>query len=156
MNLRRYIRPQLLHILHADSRKAVINTMSQSIAENWLIDQKEALQDAIMHRERLISTGIGLGIAIPHARLSNCPDFFIAIGVAQHGINWGSCDNEPVRLISMIAGPEDRQREYLQLLSHLTLFLRQEQNRKQMLIADTSHAILEVFDRALAEPTIAN
>lgn len=148
MNLRNYIRPQLLQILQVESRGEVIDIMSTSIAELWLSDQKTNLQEAILHRERLISTAIGLGIAIPHARLSNCSDFFVAIGVAQNGIKWGSGDKEPVRLISMIAGPEDRQREYLQLLSQLTLFLRDEQNRKQMLTAETSAAILEVFERS--------
>lgn len=148
IDLRNYIRPELLQILQAESRSEVIDIMSRSIADQWLSDQKEILEEAILHRERLISTAIGLGIAIPHARLSNCSDFFVAIAVAQNGINWGSGDKEPVRLISMIAGPEDRQREYLQLLSQLTLFLRDEHNRKQMLSADSSADIYEIFERS--------
>ena len=62
-------------------------------------------------------TGIGIGVAIPHAKLEGYSDFFIAIGVQKKkGIDWNALDGSDVKLIFMIGGPENKQTEYLKIL----------------------------------------
>lgn len=150
MDLYDFIRPQLLRILDVATRAEAISQLSTFMVEGAFVGAKLGLEEAILHREKLLSTGIGFGIAIPHARLPNCPDFYIAVGVTRHDIDWRAIDGEPVRLIAMIAGPHDRQREYLQLLSQLTFFLRDEQHRKRLLAASSPLELHQVFERPLA------
>ncbi len=62
-----------------------------------------------MEREKIVSTGIGMGVAIPTPKLNSVEDFFIAIAVLTHGVEWNALDGGPVRLIFMIGGPDDKQ-----------------------------------------------
>jgi len=71
----------------------------------------------MLEREKIVSTGIGMGVAIPHAKLTSVEDFFIAIGILSKGVQWNALDGGPVRLIFMIGGPDDKQTAYLQILS---------------------------------------
>ena len=113
-------------------------------AEDKLKD-KQLFYQAILERERIVSTGIGMGVAIPHAKLSGYPHFFIAIGIHYKGIAWDSIDGLPVRLIFLIGGPDDKQTEYLQLLSHLTLAIKDEEVRKKMLQLSRPEDIIALF-----------
>ncbi len=87
----------------------------------------------------------GLGLALPHAKLPGYKDFFIAIGVHPKGIDWGSIDGMPVRLIFLIGGPDNKQTEYLQLLSRLTTLMRDEERRKKILQSQNREAIMAFF-----------
>lgn len=86
-----------------------------------------------------------MAVAIPHAKLSSYNQFFICIAVLKRGVDWKALDSAPVRLIFMIGGPDDRQTEYLQILSGLTSALRDEERRKKMLTADTPQAVLDLL-----------
>ena len=149
MDLRDFIRPQLLLTLDAENRLAAIRALATAIAGEGLSSQASSLEKAVLHREKLISTGIGLGISIPHARLEICEDFYVAFGIAKRGVDWNAIDDEPVRLIAMVIGPQDRQRDYLQLLSQLTLFLREDNHRKRLLAANCPAELASVFEQSL-------
>ena len=72
-----------------------------------------------------------MGVAVPHAKMDNFTDFFIAVGIQkQKGLDWNALDKAPVRLIFMIGGPEDKQSEYLQILSLLTSAIKDVELRK--------------------------
>ena len=70
-------------------------------------------------REKIVSTGIGMGVAIPHAKLPSFDRFFLAVGLqkVKDGIDWDALDGAPVRLIFMIGGPANQQTDYLKILS---------------------------------------
>lgn len=99
-----------------------------------------------MEREEIVSTGIGMGVAIPHAKLHDYDDFFICIGILSKGVDWHAMDGALVRLIFMIGGPDDKQTEYLQILSRLTVALKDEERRKKMLTLNSPDAIIELFE----------
>jgi nitrogen PTS system EIIA component len=117
-----------------ESKKDALLSLIGLLEKGNKLKCKDSFYQAIIDREKLISTGIGLGVAIPHAKLDGYEDFFIAIGIShKKGISWDSLDNLPVKLIFMIGGPEKMQTKYLQILSHLTSVIRQENIRKQLL-----------------------
>lgn len=86
-----------------------------------------------------------MSVAVPHAKLAGYETFFIAIGIHQKGIPWDSIDGVPVRLVFMIGGPDDKQTEYLQLLSHLTLAIKDEERRKKILQLNKPEDIIALF-----------
>ena len=91
-----------------------------------------------------------MGVAIPHAKMRDLSEFFIAIGIQKNkGIEWNALDKAPVRLIFMIGGPDDKQSEYLQILSLLTSAIRDGELRKKLLKAAKPEEIFELFSNSL-------
>lgn len=138
--------PALVMFLHVSSRDEAIDAMVSLLQANGHLPDREAFKRAIVERELLISTGIGLGVAVPHAKLPCFESFFIAIGIQQgQGIEWQSLDHQPVRLIFMIGGPDNQQTEYLHILSRLTTAIRDPEIRRQLLTAQDSAEILKLL-----------
>lgn len=140
-----YMDPNLVCFIDAETRQEALQAMVNILYYSDRLQEKEHFLKAILDREKIVSTGIGLGVAIPHAKLPNYKDFFIAIGISKKGIDWNALDNSAVRLIFMIGGPDDKQTEYLQLLSNLTIALKDEERRKKLLTLNSKEAIIQLF-----------
>ncbi len=141
----KYLDPNLVVFLDVDKRDEALRLLVERLDEQKKLKDKEAFFHAILDREKIISTGIGMSVAIPHAKLPGYPTFFIAIGIHPKGIPWDSLDGVPVRLVFMIGGPDDKQTEYLQLLSRLTLAIKDEERRKKMLQSRSPKDIIALF-----------
>jgi PTS system nitrogen regulatory IIA component len=137
--------PNLVCFIDVDTRQEALQEMVDMLYYADKLKDKEQFLKAILDREKVVSTGIGLGVAIPHAKLPDYPDFFIAIAISKKGIDWNALDNAAVRLIFMIGGPDDKQTEYLQLLSHLTMAIKDEERRKKLLTLNSKEAIIQLF-----------
>ncbi len=150
MKISDYLDSNLVVFLSAETRDSVIDTMIDQLDCQGKLESKQAFRDAIFYRESLVSTGIGMGIAIPHAKMKNISEFFIAVGLQQtKGVEWNSLDKVPVRIVFMIGGPDDRQTEYLQILSLLTSAIRSADLRRKLLKATSSKEVLDLFTNAL-------
>lgn len=146
MRISDYLDSRLIAFLDASSRDEAIDSLIDLLDEEEKLTDKEQFRQAIFHREKLVSTGIGMGVAVPHAKLKEFPHFFIAIGIQQKkGLEWEALDKAPVRLIFMIGGPDYKQTEYLQILSLLTSAIRDVELRKQLLNADSPEEVIELF-----------
>lgn len=142
----RYLDEQLVIFFEVENQEAALRRLVDLLDASGKLKDKEAFYHAILEREKIVSTGIGMGVAIPHAKLEGYDDFFIAIGVQKNkGIDWKALDGSVVRLIFMIGGPDNKQTEYLRILSSLTLAIRNEENRKKLLRATTPQEILEIL-----------
>lgn len=141
-----YLKINTIKFLESDNRNEIIWQLIESTAIFYKFEpHKEEFFEAVLEREKTASTGIGLGVALPHAKLSCFDDFFIAIALLNKGINWNSMDKMDVRLVFLIGGPDDKHNEYLDLLSALTLFLRKEMVRKKLLQATNAREVIELF-----------
>jgi PTS system nitrogen regulatory IIA component len=142
----KYLDPKCVISLDVDDRDGALKKLVDVLDIQGKLKDKDAFYHAIVEREKIVSTGIGMGVAVPHAKLPGYETFFIAIGVHQKGISWDSIDGMPVRVVFMIGGPDDKQAEYLQLLSRLTLAIKDEEKRKKMLHLRTAEDIIALFD----------
>lgn len=146
MRIADYLDSRLITFLDVETRDEAIDSLLDLLNEEGYLPDKEVFRKAIFYREQLVSTGIGMGVGIPHAKLKDLTDFFIAVGIQRKkGLDWNALDKAPVRLIFMIGGPEDRQTEYLQILSLLTSAIRDVDLRKKLLSAETSEEALALF-----------
>jgi len=136
----------MVSFLDDATRDEVIHSLVETLGNEKKIQDEEALFNAIIEREKIVTTGIGMGVAIPHAKLQEYNDFFIAIGILQNGVDWSSLDNHPVRLVFLIGGPDDKQTEYLQILSSLTLAVKDEERRKKILNAKSAEEVVKLFE----------
>ncbi len=145
-----YLDDRLISFLDVETRDEAIDALIDSAHQAGILPNKAKFRTAVMHREQLVSTGIGMGIAIPHAKLSDLDDFFIAIGVQRKkGVDWNALDKAPVRLIFLIGGPDHRQSEYLQILSRLTMTIKDVERRKEILKAQTPQEVFALFSTKL-------
>jgi PTS system nitrogen regulatory IIA component len=141
-----YLEADNITFLESKNRNDVILELVDLLCKSKKLTDKKLFYKKIIEREKIISTGIGMGIAIPHAKLKHSDDFFIAIGILKkYKINWNSIDNLPVRLVFMIGGPEVKQNEYLQLLSKLTEALKNDNLRRNIFKATQKEEVINAF-----------
>lgn len=140
--------PRLILFLDAATRDEAIDQLIDQLDVSGFLPNKKAFRAAIFHREQLVSTGIGMGVAIPHAKLPELNGFFIAIGIQRKKkIDWNALDLAPVRLIFMIGGPDDRQSQYLQILSQLTAAIKDIDLRKEIFQVETPEQVVSLFEK---------
>lgn len=145
IKITRYLNPNLLTLLSANSRDHALKMMIEVLDREHKLKDSAHFFNSIIERERIVSTGIGMGVAIPHAKLPDYNEFFIGIGILDKGVDWKALDGGPVRIIFMIGGPDDKQTEYLQILSGLTSAIKDEARRKKMLTLNSPEKIIELF-----------
>jgi nitrogen PTS system EIIA component len=144
--IRNYLDASLIEFLDVSTRNEAIDALIDRLDHSGKLLNAQQFRKAIFDREELVSTGIGLGVAVPHAKLTGFPDFFIAVGIQQKkGIEWNSIDHAPVRLIFLIGGPDNRQIDYLKILSQLTVAIKDQSLRKELMIAKTPEDVLKLF-----------
>lgn len=130
------------------TKKEALNELVDLSEHNAAVKDVEALRNAIFDREKTLSTGIGLGIAVPHAKIAEVEQFLITVGISTDGIAFDALDGKPVHIVALIAGPEGAQDEYLKILAHLTLFLKNKNNRKAILNASSTTEVAELLKKA--------
>ena len=141
-----YLDARLVLFLEVNTRNEALSQLTDLLDREKKLIDKQTFLHAILEREKIVSTGIGIGVAIPHAKLAEYSDFFIAIGIQkQRGIDWNALDGSLVRIIFLIGGPENQQTRYLKILSKLTLAIKDEQRRKNLLKARSSRDVIQVF-----------
>lgn len=141
----KYIDKEMVVFLNINTRDEALQSLVNVCYSQKKIPDRDEFYSAIIEREKIVSTGIGMGVAIPHAKLSNYDHFFILIGILSHGIDWNTIDGSLVRLIFMIGGPDDKQTEYLQILSGITSAVKDESRRKQLINAVSAQQVIELL-----------
>jgi fructose-specific phosphotransferase system IIA component len=126
-------------------KKSCLSEMVEYLAEKGVINSYEDFFRAIMERENIMSTGIGKGIAIPHARHKVVNEFRILVYMLDNELDFEAIDEQPVKLIFMIAVPEEKKEDYMKVLSSLSNFLRVENNRKKLLNSTDKNELLKIL-----------
>ncbi len=121
--------------LESATKEEALRALVDLIAKSAGLSRPEDIYQAILDRERLLSTGIGLNLAIPHAKLAGVKDFVVGLGIHRRGLPFESLDDKPVHILVMIIGPNFHQEEYLKVLSRVTAFLKE--NREKILSLST-------------------
>jgi nitrogen PTS system EIIA component len=137
--------PERVKILHTKSKAEALTEICGLFAHTDSIKDPVELERAVFDRERIMSTSIGLGIAIPHVRLASVTEMTMALGVIKDGIDYEAFDDLPVNIIIMIAAPEGSHREYLSLLARLALLLKNSSIRNGILNTENAEEIFELF-----------
>ena len=105
--------------LPGSSKKKVLEEVAQYIAQQYPDINENTIFNSLIGRERLGSTGIGQGIAIPHCRLENCQKVIGALLTLKQKVPFDAIDNEPVDLLFVLIVPQEATSEHLELLSQL-------------------------------------
>jgi len=125
-----------------------INTMTRFLCSVNGLPNAEEAADKIIEREREMSTGIGLGIAIPHARLAGIDRLYMAAARSIEGIEFNSLDEQAVNLIFVMVSPASTSTEHTQVLSALSRIMSYEEVRTNLMQAGTSEEFAEIIANA--------
>lgn len=142
-----YLDEKLVVFFEVHTQGEALQTLVDLLDKEGKLRDKQTFYEAIQQREKIVSTGIGIGVAIPHAKIPGYDDFFITIGIQKNdGIEWQALDGLPVRIIFMIGGPDDEQTEYLNILSMITTAIKDEERRKKLLKATNAQDVVAIFE----------
>ncbi len=141
-SLSRLLAAERILWLDASNKNDCLRNMVECLASTSDIENSDDVYVAILEREKLLSTGFGLGLAIPHAKLPEIREFVVGLGIHKDGVNFDSLDEKPVHVLVMILGPDSQQEEYLKVLSRVTAFLKD--NRERLLSLGTPQEVYEL------------
>ena len=133
--------------LESTEKNETIVEMVEVLVQKQVISNKKVFLREIFEREEFGSSGIGYGVAIPHARTEVVEEIVIAFGRSQKGINFESLDRKPAHLIFLIASPIKDNELYLRTLARLSRFLRERKFRQGLLKAETTDEVLSILNR---------
>ena len=131
--------------VNAGSKKKVLEIISQIVSDCYPQYQTNIIFETLVGRERLGSTGIGHGVALPHGRLSNCKEPIGVFISLVEGVDFDAIDKKKVQFIFALLVPEDSTQEHLEILAKLAQFFRQEESHKKLSQASSREDIYKIF-----------
>ncbi len=131
--------------LKGDSKDDIINALVDRIGDSPKVLDTEKVRQAIFEREKLMSTGVGNGFAIPHGKTDAVSDIVAAFAVTSEPIDYQSLDEKPVRLVFLLVGKDSMVGPHIKLLSRISRLMNKEQFRERLLGMKTPKEILETF-----------
>ncbi len=134
MKLVDVLRPDYIKIpLVSDSKEKAIRELIEVLSRHQVITNNESVFDAVIERENIMTTGVGREVAIPHCKKKDCPNFAIALGIHNKGIDFNSIDNKPVKIVFLMIGPDENPGMHIRLLSRISRIIAKESLRNQLL-----------------------
>ncbi|MCA1949667.1 PTS sugar transporter subunit IIA [Gracilinema caldarium] len=128
------ISPDRIIFLNFSTKRDALLALADNLANAPQVKNRQELASEILKREELMSTAIGRGIAIPHVRLSSVTDLVVSVGISQCDIiDFQTLDDQPVRLLFMIAAAYNQHAYYLQTLSYFSAKLKNKDLRSALL-----------------------
>ena len=131
--------------LKAESKPEVISELAETISEVYPNINDERLVEVLMEREKLCSTAVDSGVAIPHAKLSGLTSTIAAFGRSEKGIDFDSLDAKPTHLFIALIAPEHSSGTHIQLLARISKIFRNAELRSRLLKSDNRDEIYEMI-----------
>jgi PTS system nitrogen regulatory IIA component len=139
-------RPDLIFTdLPPGSREEVVRSLADHVAACGLVPDAAKLAEHIWERERLGSTGIGAGVAIPHCKLGGLRNGLVAVGRTGSGVDFAALDGEPVRLFFLVISPTESPAEHLRILAAISRWIRADGHTAAVLAAPDGAAIYRLL-----------
>ena len=138
---------QILPSLRAEGRWEAIAELVELLVAAGKVqpDDRASVLESIRQREETMSTGIGLGIAIPHASSDKVTEVVAAFGRSMTGVEFDSLDGQPVNFVVLFVVPKDQFQTHLRTLAAIAKFLNDRTVRDELAAADSATSILTVF-----------
>jgi PTS system fructose-specific IIC component len=149
MKLSKFCEEDLMNFdLQGQTKADVIKEMVDLTAQSSLVRDREELLAAVFEREKLVTTGVGYGVAFPHAKTRAMKGIVIVFGRSEVGIDFEAMDKKPVHLLFMIAAPEDAIGAHLNVMARLSYIMKSEKNRERLMRAKTAGEVMLILDSA--------
>ncbi|HOD15570.1 MAG TPA: PTS sugar transporter subunit IIA [Spirochaetota bacterium] len=140
-----YTQAEYIKVLEATNKYKAIEELALVFKDSEVCGDIQSLVKALKEREEIMSTGIGFGIAIPHAKIGSINEMAFAIGISRAGIDFDSMDGEPVHLVILVAAGEKQHKEYLRLLSNIMAILKKERVKDSIINSQSNEDVITIL-----------
>lgn len=129
----------------ADKARVIEELVDLAAASSMIKDRDQLLRD-VREREELVTTGVGHGVAFPHAKTTSAKGIVITFGRHDKGVDFDAMDQKPVHLFFLIAAPEDAIGAHLNVMSRLSYLMKLEENRARLMKVTSPGDVLALLD----------
>ncbi len=133
--------------LKGNKKEEVINELIDLFREDTRVEDVEKVRSAVLDREKIMSTGVGKGFAIPHGKTNSITDIIAAFGKTKNPIDYEALDNQPVHLVFLLVGKENLVSKHIKLLSRISRMMNKDDFRNRLLDAGSAEEILAIFHK---------
>lgn len=151
MKLSTFTNAKLVNLaLPAGSKDEILSSMAGLIAKSPSVTDGDQFLTDVRAREKLVTTGVGYGVAFPHAKSTVVRNVVFAFARTTQDVPFDALDSNPVRLIFLIAAPKETEPSgvYLNLMARLSFLMKDEKKRSALLAAESVEAVYKILDSA--------
>ena len=154
MQIHQFLTPETVRVgLEGSTKAEVLDNLVELLRGQPQVKDLEAVRDAVLARERVMSTGVGKRLALPHAKTGAVSDTVAAFAVTKRPIDFGAIDNEPVSLLFLLVGTEEAKSQHIKLLSRVSRLMNRDSFRERLMAAREPADVHRLFEEGETELT---
>lgn len=131
--------------LEVKDKQEIINRVVDLLEAKVSKEQLEKIRQSVFDREEIMSTGVGKQLAIPHGKCDSINEILASFAVLDESVEFESIDNQPVKMVFLLVGPEDKSNHHIKLLSRISRLMNSTAFRDKLLQCDNPDEIFETF-----------
>ena len=142
--------------LKGETKEEIIAELVDSLANNDAITDRDKVLQAVLEREKIMSTGIGDGIAIPHGKSDSVEQLIAALGTQRRGVDFEALDGEPAYVFFLLVSPANVSGPHIKALARISRLLKNDEFKKTLIATKSSTAIIDIIEAEESTPPSAN
>lgn len=147
MKLKDLLSKDIIRIPLRNKKKSkIIEELVDILYASGRISDKHAVLNAVLDREAVMSTGMGDGVAIPHAKSDSVDELVAAFGITSDPVEFESIDGKPVRMVFLLVGPTDQTGPHLKALSRISRLMHREDFRQKLAVCQNSDQVIDAIE----------
>lgn len=146
IDIHQLLEPKTVRIgLPGETKDAVVNELIDVLQGHSAISSLEAVRDAVFEREQLMSTGVGKMLGLPHAKTPAATETVAAFATTAEPVDFGAIDDQPVRLLFLLVGPETDKSRHIKILGRISRLVSRDALRERLLAVQTPQEVIEIL-----------
>ena len=146
MKVSELLKPEfIISDLKGESKEEIINELVDLFKDDPRVEDIEKVRSAVLEREKVMSTGVGKGFAIPHGKTNAVKEIVGAFGKIKDGIDYESLDGNPVNLVFLLVGKDNLISTHIKLLSRISRLMNKDDFRHRLVEANSAEEIVKLF-----------
>jgi fructose-specific phosphotransferase system IIA component len=146
MKVSELLKPEfIISDLQGESKEEIINELIELFKKDPRVEDLEKVRSAVLDREKVMSTGVGKGFAIPHGKTNAVKEIIGAFGKIKDGIDYDALDGNPVQLVFLLVGKDNLISTHIKLLSRISRLMNKDDFRHRLMEANNANEIVKLF-----------
>lgn len=147
MKVSELLKPEfIIPELKGETKEEIINELIDLFNSDPRIEDIEKVRNAVLEREKIMSTGVGKGFAIPHGKTNAVKEIVGAFGRAKEGVDYEALDGNPVNLVFLLVGKDNLISTHIKLLSRISRLMNKDDFRHRLKEAGNAEEIAQLFN----------
>ena len=133
--------------LEAQDKAEILEKMVASLENKVPEGELEKIRHAVIEREKIMSTGVGKGLAIPHGKTAGIEQTYAAFAILRDPVDYDAIDDQPVDMVFLLVGPQSSNSLHIKMLSRISRLMNNSEFRERLRECSTSEEIIEQFKK---------